>query len=52
MNWHMKGKHGFSFIYQVFQSDLKQIVDAGFDVNVVAAPMPVDPIRHLHRPGL
>ena len=42
------------FIYPVvvFQSHLKQIVDAGFDVNVVAAPMSIDSIRHLHRPGL
>ena len=43
---------GFHFHQLVFQSHLKQIVDAGFDVNVVAASMSVDTVGHFHRSSL
>ena len=36
----------------IFEAHLEEIVNAGFDVNVVAASMSVDSIRHLHSPNL
>ena len=36
----------------IFETHLEEIVDAGFDVNVVAASMSVDTVGHFHRSRL
>ena len=36
----------------IFETHLEEIVDAGFDVNVVAASMSVDTVGHFHRSSL
>ena len=36
----------------IFEAHLEEIVDTGFDVNVVAASMSVDTVGHFHRSRL
>ena len=36
----------------IFETHLEEIVNAGFDVNVVAASMSVDTVGHFHRSRL
>ena len=39
-------------IQSIVEAHLEEIVDAGFDVNVVAASMSVDTVGHFHRSRL